>query len=84
MSGYDFWALKSTYGLPLEFIMEELFSENIYPKWDEVLLAAKKDGANIEKLVRNLVQYFETMKNSEYMVLCINALHKKMVKDGKI
>jgi len=43
MSGYEFWDLKATDGLPLDLIMEELFSNNIYPKWDEVLLAAKKD-----------------------------------------
>lgn len=87
INGYDFWALKATHGVALDFIIEELFEAGIYPKWDEVLLAAKADGANIDKLVRELKMHFEHIckENSRsHMILMIDKLYEKMVKDEKI
>ena len=87
MSGHEFWALKATHGIALDFIIEELFEAGIYPKWDEVLLAAKADGVNIQKLVRELKMYFESVCKEELrsrMILMIDKLYEKMVKDAKI
>jgi hypothetical protein len=87
MDGSEFWALKATHGVGLDLVIEELFEAGIYPKWDEVLLAAKADGANIDKLVRELVMHFEHFckkDSKEYMILMITKLYEKMVKDGKI
>lgn len=84
ISGYEFWALKATHGLPLDFIMEELFEKAIYPKWDEVLLAAKADGANLDKLVREFKMHFEnicTSETREHMMTHISALLERMKKD---
>lgn len=87
MSGHEFWALKATHGISLDLVIEELFEAGIYPKWDEVLLAAKADGANIDKLVRELKMHFEAFckKDSrEHMIMMIDKLYEKMVKDAKI
>ncbi len=81
ISGYEFWALKATHGLSLDFIIEEFFEKGIYPKWDEVLLAAKADGANIDKLVRELKMHFEnicTSETREHMIIGIDVLYRKM------
>lgn len=87
MSGEEFWALKATHGIALDFIIEELFEAGIYPKWDEVLLAAKADGVNIKKLVRELKMHFENIckeESRQYMIVKIEELYEKMVKDEKI
>lgn len=87
ISGYEFWALKATHGLSLDFIIEEFFEKGIYPKWDEVLLAAKADGANVDKLVRELKMHFEnicTSQTREDMIIKITLLHERMKKDGKL
>lgn len=84
ISGYEFWALKATHGIPLDLIIDELFSKGIYPKWDEVFLAAKKDGANIDKLVRELKQYFEYCSNKDYLIKCIDLLYERMKKDALV
>lgn len=81
ISGYEFWALKATHGLSLDFIIEEFFEKGIYPKWDEVLLAAKADGANINKLVRELKMHFENICTSqikEDMILKMDLLYERM------
>jgi hypothetical protein len=82
ISGYEFWSLKATHGIPLELLMEELFSKNIYPKWDEVLLAAKADGANLNVFVSQLKIHFEEVcskESVEHMMLSIDKLYKRMV-----
>lgn len=87
ISGYEFWALKATYGIPLDLIIEELFEAGIYPKWDEVLLAAKFDGANINKLVNELKMCFEHFckkESREHMIMMIDKLYEKMQADGKV
>ncbi len=87
MSGYEFWALKATNGVPLDLLVEELINHGIYPKWDEVLLAAKKDGTNIKKLVASLKTYFEVVTNPDtrqYLIIGIEALYEKMVEDQRL
>lgn len=74
MSGADFWALKATHGLPLAFVVDELSVVGVWPKWDEVLRAAKADGANLRKLVAELKMIFEPMKDGAYLCAAIDEL----------
>jgi hypothetical protein len=54
VSGEEIWRLKATHGLPLDFALMELARHDAVPAWDQLLAAARRDGTNMPRLVREL------------------------------
>ena len=54
ISGTTVWKWHSTYGVPLEISLDILSKKGFFPVWSEILEAAKKDGANIKRLVEKI------------------------------
>jgi len=77
MDGAEFWSLKATHGLPLDFIVEDLDAAGVHPKWDEVLRAAKADGANVRKLVDHLKIIIAPLKDGAYRCAALDELGKR-------
>ncbi len=85
MDGEECWRYKSTHGVPLDVLLDELLANNIYPTWDKFLLAAKKDGCNMKKLLQNIKECMDKIyPNKEEMILKIEKLYEKMSKDGSL
>lgn len=79
MSGKEFWDLRATHGLPLDFLVDELCGlRGIYPKWDEVLAAAAKDGANLKKLVASIKQFVIGLECEQHVSIGLDILLNKM------
>lgn len=54
VDGAEIWRVKATHGLPLDFALEALAKRDAVPTWPDLFAAARRDGANIPKLVREL------------------------------
>ena len=74
IDGHEFWSLHATHGLPLDFLVEELCGQGVYPKWDQVFEAAHKDGSNLKKLMNSLKQYFVGLSGERHLSIGIEAL----------
>jgi hypothetical protein len=48
------WSMKATHGVPLDFVLQQLAAADTVPAWDGLFSAALRDGANLDKLVREL------------------------------
>jgi hypothetical protein len=57
VDGAEIWRVKASRGLPLDFAFERLAQSDAVPTWDDLIAAARRDGANIPRLVREL-QFF--------------------------
>ena len=54
IDGALLWRLKATHGLPLDFALERLAQAKRVPTWDAFFRAARRDGAKVPRLVREL------------------------------
>lgn len=50
IDGSFVWKLHATYGVPVEISFDLLAEKGLIPIWDQLFAAAKKDGANLERL----------------------------------
>lgn len=83
ISGKDFWELKATHGLPLNFLYDELIDQrNIYPKWDEVYALAKADGCDIAKLTRELILLFDEHPDGDTFRIGFRQLEKRFTHES--
>jgi hypothetical protein len=57
MSGKTVWSMKATHGMPLDFVLQQMAKTGWVPRWDELYESANADGANLEKLTRELQFY---------------------------
>jgi alanyl-tRNA synthetase len=56
IDGAVIWKLKATHGMPLDMTLDLFWSRRMLPTWAPLLKAAQKDGANIERLVKEIRQ----------------------------
>ena len=54
IDGAYLWHLKATHGLPLDMAIMKCAQHDRIPTWLDLLRAARRDGANIDVLIREL------------------------------
>jgi len=54
IDGETVWKIHATHGFPLELSIPELAERGFMVTWLELLIAAQKDGANLETLIARL------------------------------
>jgi hypothetical protein len=54
LPGELLWQLKATYGLPLDIALVRLAQAGVMPVWDGLFRSAAADGADLQKLAREL------------------------------
>lgn len=71
IDGGMLWGLKATHGLPLDISLMRCAQDGMVPAWDTLFEAAKKDGADIAKLARELCFYVKEAYEPDYAkVVC--------------
>lgn len=55
LDGAKLWNIKATHGLPLDMALAAMAGQNCLPTWESLFRAALADGANLEKLARELM-----------------------------
>ena len=66
IDGKIVWDTKGTHGLPLDMALQILAAKKLVPTWDRLFLAAKKDGANLAKLARELSFFVKEAYGAEF------------------
>jgi hypothetical protein len=81
INGQTVWDLCGTHGLPLDFVIETLYSKGTYPTWKELLEAAKRDGSKISRLIERLkiiVADVYSVEDARYCTIGLELLGKQM------
>lgn len=56
VDGAAIWTLHATHGFPVDLSIPMLASEDCVPTWVPLLEAARRDGADMERLVTRLCE----------------------------
>lgn len=56
VDGAQLWALHATRGFPIELSIPLLAAQGYVASWDALLEAAKRDGANMDRLTDRLCE----------------------------
>lgn len=68
------WRLKAERGVPLDLAFDYLAGKWLLPTWDAFFTAARRDGANLEKLSRDVIFFVRESYPSDVYAHCARLL----------